>query len=277
MLGIKGRVLSPPAALSPATSPAEAAAPANGDAASVAEPAAGDSSRAPTLAARSAPPPGFGPPPGFPAQSHTKAPPLANGSVAGPPAEVAGSAEAAAEPGHAAVSSPASVDGGAVSSANGVVSPQQSPLKGRNSFLRSLRTRAAEGGGDGAGDPPAAPVSAPAPVAVATEHQTPHLKAATFGEGVSEAVVAKLAASHLAPPGFHVLQQPAMANGHHHQAGSRTAAAAEPRGGAVLGLPAEEEAFLRSLGWSEGAGSEDGGLTDAEIAAYRVRHSFAVR
>jgi len=82
-------------------------------------------------------------------------------------------------------------------------------------------------------------------------------------------------ASHVAPPGLQALQ-PAMANGHHHQAGSREAAAAGPRG-AVLGLPAEEEAFLRSLGWSEGAGGEDGGLTDAEIAAYRVRRSFAVR
>lgn len=48
------------------------------------------------------------------------------------------------------------------------------------------------------------------------------------------------------------------------------------RGGdRLLGLPEEEEAFLRSLGWSEGP--EEGGLSEAEVAAYRVCHSFAVR
>jgi hypothetical protein len=81
-------------------------------------------------------------------------------------------------------------------------------------------------------------------------------------------VAAKLAASHLTLNGTNA---PAGANGH--LPGSRPAGA-DPRDG-VLGLPAEEEAFLRSLGWSEGGG--EGGLTDAEIAAYRVRHSFAVR
>ena len=133
--------------------------------------------------------------------------------------------------------------------------------------------RSTEGVGDAAGTPHAAdlvPAPAPAPIV-----QTPQqAKAATYADGVSDAVAAKLAASHLGPSGgFHALQ-PVMANGHRY-AGSRPAAA-DARG-AVLGLPAEEEAFLRSLGWSEGAGGEDGGLTDAEIAAYRVRHSFAVR
>ena len=260
-------------AASPSVEAAEAAAPVNGQTATAAETNAGDSGREQTFAPRSAPPPGFGPPPGFPAQSHAKAPLLANGSVA---AEAAGTT--AGEPGPAAASSPASTDGGAVMTANGVVSPQQSPLKGRNSFLRSLRTRAAEGGGDAVADPPAVgPVSASAPTAVATEGKSPHVKAAAFGNQVPDALAAKLAAAHLAPPGFHAVQPVTEANGHHHQAGSRTAAAADPRGGAVLGLPAEEEAFLRSLGWSEGAGGEDGGLTDAEIAAHRVRHSFAVR
>ena len=270
MLGVKGRVLSPPGAQSTAAPAAEAAEHVDGPAATAAAPAAGDGGCDPTLAARSAPPPGFGPAPGFPAQSHAEAPALANGSVAGSPAAADKTTAAAAELASAAViSSPAPADAGTVSSANGVLSPQQSPLKGRNSFLRSLRMRGAEGTGDNAGHPPAAPVSAPAAIAAV---QTPQAaKAASHADGVSEAMAAKLAASHLTPPGFRAAQ-PVSANGHH--VGSRTAAA-DARG-AVLGLPAEEEAFLRSLGWSEGAG-EDGGLTDAEIAAYRVRRSFAVR
>ena len=150
--------------------------------------------------------------------------------------------------------------------------PQRSPLKGRNSFLRSLRMRAAEGD---AGPAPASlnPAPAPGPAHVVPQ-QAVHCKAMTAADGVPDAVTAKLAAAHLTPDGFRALA-PVTANGHN--VGSRQAATAADARTAVLGLPAEEEAFLRSLGWSEGAGGEDGGLTDAEIAAYRVRHSFAVR
>ena len=83
-------------------------------------------------------------------------------------------------------------------------------------------------------------------------------------------MAAKLAASHVSQ---HGTDGPALARANGHLPESRLGGT-DARN-AVLGLPAEEEAFLRSLGWSEGAG--EGGLTDAEIAAYRVRHSFAVR
>ena len=154
---------------------------------------------------------------------------------------------------------------GVSSPANGAASPERSPLKGRNSFLRSLRMRTAEGG-DGATAP--SPTDASAPAALSAMAAVPSSLAKPASGSLSDAVAAKLAASHLASNGTNA---PAGANGH--LTGSHPAGG-DPRDG-VLGLPAEEEAFLRSLGWSEGAG--EGGLTDAEIAAYRVRHSFAVR
>ena len=274
VLGVKSRILSPPAAQSPAAPPAStehmavAVGHVSGQHATAALMAAAEHGGVGSaLSVRSAPPPGFGPIV-TPVPPTTEAACLANGSAAAQ-AEAAVAVSTEAGQGRASVSSPGPTEAGAASHANGAASPQRSPLKGRNSFLRSLRMRAAEGG-DGGGKPAAHSV----PFAVhpiTTMEQNPRGKSATPAEGVADAVAAKLAGSHLTPPQYHA-SPPVMANGRLLGSPTATAHAHTP----VLGLPAEEEAFLRSLGWSEGAG-EDGGLTDAEIAAHRVRHSFAVR
>lgn len=177
-----------------------------------------------------------------------------------------------------------------------------SPLKGRNSFLRSLRSRT----DDSAGLPPAqeggnATSQAPNPphpltpvpetnragnlaTALATAclmnddegspmQQSSSPKPASKGvHGPPAPVSGNPYSGMLSPPLMPRQQQRQHLQGYGPQPGYGAAG----RGGdRVLGLPEEEEAFLRSLGWSEGA--EEGGLSEAEVAAYRVCHSFAVR